>query len=115
MAYVRKVRLPGRGGGAGGAQGSGQRWVVLAHLGSARTDAELGILLDAAQQVVLDGQAALDFEVGARAQSMAQVADFRERVALLCRPSPAARHWWCRQGRTLGTSSGLLYDVLAHV
>ena len=89
--------------------------VVLAHLGSARTDAELGILLDAAQQVVLDGQAALDFEVGARAQSMAQVADFRERALLAVPAQSSSPALVVPPGRTLGTSSGLLYDVLAHV
>lgn len=38
--------------------------VVLAHLGSAHTDAELGILLEQTRQMVVGGQAALDFEVG---------------------------------------------------
>lgn len=89
--------------------------VVLAHLGSAHTDAELGILLDAAQQVVLDGQAALDFEVGARAQSMAEVADFREHALLAASAGPAASAPVVPPGRTLGTNSRLLYDVLAHV
>jgi class 3 adenylate cyclase len=89
--------------------------VILAHLGSAHTDAELGILLDAAQQVVLDGQAALDFEVGARAQSMAQVADFRERALLAAPVQPSNPAPVVPPGRTLGTSSRLLYDVLAHV
>lgn len=53
--------------------------VILAHLGSAHTDAELGILLDQAKAMVIGGQAALDFEVAARAQSMADVADFVDR------------------------------------
>ena len=71
--------------------------VILAHLGSAHTDAELGILLHAARQMVLDGQAALDFEVSARAQSMADVADFRD-GGLICPPGrSAARRRWPRR------------------
>ena len=89
--------------------------VILAHLGSAHTDAELGILLDAAQQMVLDGQAALDFEVFARAQSMADVADFRERALIAAPAEPGSPAPVVAPGRTLGTSSRLLYDVLAHV
>ena len=89
--------------------------VILAHLGSAHTDAELGILLDAAQQVVLDGQAALDFEVSARAQSMADVADFRDRSLIASPGAPAAPVPVVPPGRTLGTNSRLLYDVLAHL
>jgi hypothetical protein len=60
--------------------------VILAHLGSAHTDAELGILLEQAQAMVIGGQVALDFEVAARAQSMAGVADFREQ-ALIAEPA----------------------------
>lgn len=115
MAYVRKVRT------ASGAvtvqvahKGHGQV-VLLAHLGSAHTDAELGVLLDAAQQVVLDGQAALDFEVGARAQSMAVVADFRAQELIAESPGSTAPAPVVPPGRTVGTSSRLLYDVLAHV
>ncbi|MFN8088615.1 MAG: IS1634 family transposase [Mycobacterium sp.] len=115
MAYVRKVRTASGAVAVQVARKDQGKVVVLAHLGSARTDAELGILLDAAQQVVLDGQAALDFEVGARAQSMAQVADFRERALLAVPAQSSSPALVVPPGRTLGTSSGLLYDVLAHV
>ncbi len=57
----------------------------------------------------------LDFEVSARAQSMADVADFRERALVA---APAKRRDLApvvASGRTLGTSSRLLYDLLAHV
>lgn len=87
--------------------------MILAHLGSAHTDAELGILLHAAQQMVLDGQAALDFEVSARAQSMIDVADFREQALIAGQPGCTAAV--VPPGRTVGTRSRLLYDVLGHV
>ena len=43
----------------------GQR-EMLAHVGSAHTDAELGILLERAQQIVAGDQQVLDIEVAAR-------------------------------------------------
>jgi hypothetical protein len=89
--------------------------VILAHLGSARTDAELGILLVQAREMVVGGQAALDFEVAARAQSISDVADFRQRALIAERPEPAAAAAVVAPGRTVGTTSRLLYDVLAHV
>jgi len=115
VAYVRKVRTASGAVAVQVARKDQGKVVILAHLGSAHTDAELGILLDAYQQVVLDGQAALDFEVGARAQSMAQVADFRERALLAAPVQPGNPAPVVPPGRTLGTSSRLLYDVLAHV
>lgn len=51
--------------------------MILAHVGSTHTDAELSVLLEQARQMVVGGHAALDFEVAARAQSMADVPDFR--------------------------------------
>lgn len=79
-----------RGSGAGRAQRPRQGGDPWAHLGSAHTDAELGILLERAPR---DGgrwpNRALDFEVAAPA------------VAAVVPP-----------GRTMGAHSRLLYDVL---
>ena len=63
MAYVRKVRTASGAVAVQVARKDRGRVVILAHLGSAHTDAELGILLDQARQMVIGGQAALDFEV----------------------------------------------------
>lgn len=116
MAYVRKVRTTSGAVAVQVARKDHGRVVVLAHLGSAHTDAELGILLEQARQMVVGGQAALDFEVAARAQSMADVSDFRER-ALLAEPvgGPVSPAPVVPPGRTVGACSRLLYDVLAHV
>jgi hypothetical protein len=65
--------------------------------------------------VVVGGQAALDFEVAARAQSMADVADFREQTLLAERPGPTGASPVVAPGRTIGASSRLLYDILGHV
>ena len=69
MAYVRKVRTASGAVAVQVARKDAGRVVILAHLGSAHTDAELGILLEQARQIVIGGQEALDFEVAARAQS----------------------------------------------
>lgn len=115
MAYVRKVRTASGAVAVQVARKDAGRVVILAHLGSAHTDAELGILLEQARQMVIGGQVALDFEVAARAQSMVGVADFREQ-ALIAEPSgPAVAAPVVPPGRTIGTCSRLLYDVLGHV
>jgi hypothetical protein len=65
--------------------------------------------------MVVGGQAALDFEVAARAQSISDVADFRQQALIVERSEPAAPAAVMVPGRTVGTTSRLLYDVLAHV
>ena len=115
MAYVRKVRTASGAVAVQVARKDRGRVVVLAHLGSAHTDAELGILLEQAREMVVGGQAALDFEVAARAQSMADVADFRAQALISERATPAVAAPVVPPGRTVGASSRLLYDVLGHV
>ena len=114
MAYVRKVRTASGAVAVQVARKDHGQVVILAHVGSAHTDAELGILLEQARRIVVGGQAALDIEVAARAQSMADVPDFRERtlVAAATAPVPAAV---APPGRTAATSSRLLYDVIGAV
>lgn len=115
MAYVRKVRTSSGAVAVQVARKDAGRVVILAHLGSAHTDAELGILLEQARAMVIGGQVALDFEVAARAQSMAGVADFRERALIAELSGPTVAAPVVGPGRTIGTCSRLLYDVLVHV
>lgn len=68
MAYVRIVRTALGAVAVQVARKDAGRVVILAHLGSALTDAQLGVLLEQARQVVVGGQAALDFEVSVRVQ-----------------------------------------------
>lgn len=113
MAYVRKVRTAS---GAVAVQvvrkHRGQR-TILAHVGSAHTDAQLGILLEQAQRIVAEDQGILDIEVPARTQSVDAVADWRrgELMPIGDRPLGAP----APPGRTAATHSRLLYDVLAAV
>jgi len=112
VAYVRKVRTTSGAVAVQVARKDNGRVVVLAHLGSAHTDAELGVLLARAREVVAEGQQALDFEVSARTQSVSDVADYREAALLKTAVSPAPV---APPGRTTGTSSRLLYGVLGAV
>lgn len=89
--------------------------LILADLGSAHADPELGILLGQARQIVVGGQTALDFEVAARAQSMAEVADFREQALIAEQSGPSVAAPVVAPGRTVGASPRLLYDSLGHV
>src|ERR1700720_1138199 len=77
VAYVRKVRTAS---GAVAVQvvrkHRGQR-EVLAHIGSAHTDAELGIPLGGARALAAGEQGALDFGVPACAERVDDVADYR--------------------------------------
>jgi hypothetical protein len=113
VAYVRKVRTAS---GAVAVQvvckHRGQR-EILAHVGSARTDAELGILLERARRIAAGDQEVLDMEVPARAERVGDIADWRAGVlvASLARAKGAA----AAPGRTATTSSRLLYDVIGAV
>lgn len=64
------------------------RDVVVAHVGSAHADADLGILLARAGEIAADGQQVLDFEVPVPVSRMADVADWR--AGELVVPAPAA-------------------------
>jgi hypothetical protein len=113
VAYVRKVRTTSGAVAVQVARKESGRVVILAHLGSAHTDAELGILLERARGIITDGQHALDIEVAARAQSMADVPDYREST-LWEAPQPKVASV-APPGRTTASNSRLLYDVIGGV
>ena len=108
MAYVRKVRTTSGAVAVQVARKERGKVVILAHLGSAHTDAELGILLQAGRQIVAGGQAALDFEVAARAESMAEVPDFRAERALILVPASLTHQWLVELLRRFSLSVTLL-------
>lgn len=86
---------------------------ILAHVGSAHTDAELGILLDQARQIVAGEQQALQIEVAVRPARVDDVPDWRTSSLI---PVPAAPPGSpVGPGRTVATNSRLLYDVLGAV
>jgi Transposase DDE domain len=113
VAYVRKVRTAS---GAVAVQvvrkHRGQR-TILAHVGSAHTDARLGILLERARQIASQDQGALDIEVAARTQRVDEVADWR--AGHLMPAAAGSKGVPAPPGRTSATCSRLLYDTLGTV
>jgi hypothetical protein len=113
VAYVRKVRTAS---GAVAVQvvrkHRGQR-TILAHVGSAHTDAQLGILLEQARRIAAEDQGVLDIEVAARTQRVDGVADWRAGELIPAMPEPKGTP--APPGRTTSTCSRLLYSVIGAV
>ncbi len=78
MAYVRKVRTASGAVAVQVVRKDAGKVQVIAHVGSAHTDAELGILLEKARQLLDGDQEALDFEAPVRAARVGNVADYRQ-------------------------------------
>ncbi len=112
MAYVRKVRTASGAVAVQVACKDRGRVRIVEHVGSARTDAELGILLERARRIVGGDQGVLDLDVPDPVERIADVADFRAPALLPPEPVPAM---FASAARTVGTSSRLLYEVLAGV
>jgi len=92
---------------------SGCRDVLVEHVGSAHTDAELGVLLERARGIATGDQDVLDFEVSARAARVADVADWRTGTLRL--PAGVPEGAPVASGRTAATTSRLLYDVIGAI
>lgn len=111
--FVRKVRTASGAVAVQVMRKAGRRDVVVEHVGSAHTDAELGILLERARRIATGDQDVLDFEVAARAQRVADVADWRSGTLTLAAGVPKGAV--VAPGRTAATSSRLLYDVIGAI
>ena len=105
---VRKVRTASGAVAVQVMRKSGRRDVLVEHVGSAHTDAELGVLLERARRIATGDQDVLDFEVSARAARVADVADWRTGTLRL--PAGVPKGAPVASGRTAATSSRLLYD-----
>jgi Transposase DDE domain len=110
--FVRKVRTASGAVAVQVMRKAGGRDELVEHVGSAHTDAELGVLLERARRIVSEGQQVLDFEVPTPVERVDDVADWR--AGELVRPDRPPVEV-SGAGRTVGTSSRLLYDVLAFV
>jgi hypothetical protein len=110
--FVRKVRTASGAVAVQVMRKAGGRDELVEHVGSAHTDAELGVLLERAHRIVSEGQQVLDFEVPTPVERVDDVADWR--AGELVRPDRPPVEV-SGAGRTVGTSSRLLYDVLAFV
>jgi hypothetical protein len=113
VAYVRKVRTASGAVAVQVARKNRGRVEIVAHVGSAHTDAELGVLLDQAREIVTGEQSALDIEVPVRPARVSDVPDWRTSLLI---PAPAASLGApVGFGRTVATCSRLLYDLLGGV
>lgn len=75
--FVRKVRTASGAVAVQVMRKSGRRDELVEHVGSAHTDAELGVLLERARRLVTGDQEAFEFEVPARTERVGDVADWR--------------------------------------
>ena len=111
--FVRKVRTASGAVAVQVMRKSGRRDELVEHVGSAHTDAELGILLERARQLIAGDQEVLDFEVPARTERVSDVADWRTGTLTL---TPGLSNGAAAPpGRTAATHSRLLYDVIGAV
>jgi hypothetical protein len=93
---------------------AGRRRIVR-HVGSARDEGELGLLMEEAQRLLEDDrQGVLDLGITPQARQAAMVPAPRQPALFGGAAAPAPRRVVPR-ARTLKTTSGLLYDVLAGV
>jgi len=92
---------------------AGRRDELVEHVGSAHTDAELGVLLERARRIATGDQDVLDFEVSVRAARVDDVADWRTGTLRLAAGVPKGAP--VASGRTTSTNSRLLYDVIGAI
>ena len=114
MAFVRRVRTASGATAVQIAEYAGGRQRIVAHVGSAHTDAELGVLLARARALLEPaGQQALEVDVeptppvAGLVSPLADPALFDTRAA-----GPVRRDG---PGRVLGTDAGVVFEALASV
>jgi hypothetical protein len=89
---------------------------IVAHVGSAHSEAELGLLLEQARGMLADaGQDEFDLGVEPTPRKARLVAPRAEEAGLFADPAELVEQWRVGAPRVIGTSSRLLFDVLARV
>ena len=115
MAFIRRVRTASGATAVQIAEYANGRQRIVAHVGSAHTEAELGVLLERARGLLADpAQGVLGFDVQA-APAVAAAGRGRQCAGAVLRS--ATRRWrvatvragWCP------LTPGLLYDALAGI
>ncbi|WP_244930835.1 IS1634 family transposase [Nocardioides sp. W7] len=119
MAWIRRVRTASGATAVQIAESVDGRRRIVRHVGSARDEVELGLLMDDARRLLEDDQQGLlDLGITPSVPRAAMIAPAQaEPVGLFPSPSAAAVTPMPAVARTrvLRTSSGLLYDALAAV
>ncbi|MTD15432.1 IS1634 family transposase [Nakamurella sp. YIM 132087] len=117
--FVRKVRTASGAVAVQVARKVAGRREIVEHVGSAHTDAELGLLIEQANRFITAGQGMFDVEVPAEVVRMDQIADWRAGSGVITAvppvPTVPGRAVTAGAGRTVGASSRLLFEVLASV
>ncbi|NLE81931.1 MAG: IS1634 family transposase [Rhodococcus sp.] len=113
MAFVRKVRTASGAVAVQVVRKHRGRHEIIAHVGSAHTDVELGMLLERARHLLHGEQGMLELDVPTPIEQIADVADWRT-GQLPASPTAASKEV-AGPGRTVRTTARLLYDVLASV
>ena len=115
MAFIRRVRTASGATAVQVAEYWGGRQRIVKHVSSAHTDAELGLLLERARELLEDpGQAVFDLRVEPTPRKTHRVAPPVE-PGLLDEPAAVADRPHTAAARVVGTSSRLLFDVLAQL
>lgn len=115
MAWVRRVRTASGSTAVQIAESVAGRRRIVRHVGSARDEAELGLLMEEAQRLLEDDrQGVLDLGITPQARRAVMVPAPGQPALFGAGPAPAPRPVVPR-ARTLKTTSGLLYDALAGV
>ncbi|NCL75975.1 hypothetical protein AIIKEEIJ_06119 [Rhodococcus sp. YH1] len=113
MAFVRKVRTASGAVAVQVVRKHRGRHEIIAHVGSAHTDVELGILLERSRNLLHGDQGMLELDVPSPVEQITDVADWR--TGQLSVSPPTAGREVAGPGRTVRTTARLLYDVLASV
>lgn len=107
---MRKVRTASGAVAVQVARKEAGKVVIVEHVGSAHTDAELGILLQRARGLIDGLQEVLDLEVSRRVTRLSGVPDWCSRDQQPSVADPVAG-----PGRTVATNSRLLYEAIGAV
>lgn len=115
MAWIRRVRTASGSTAVQIAESVGGRRRIVRHVGSARDDAELGLLIEAAQRLLADdSQGELDLGITPKSVRAHMVPSPAEALFPDGAGVPAARQLVARP-RVLKSCNGLLYDALAGI
>ncbi|MDG4793337.1 IS1634 family transposase [Micromonospora sp. WMMD1082] len=116
MAWIRRVRTASGATAVQIAESVGGRRRIVAHVGSARTEAELGLLLSRARELLADpGQGEFELGIEPVAPRATLVGPAGDAALLDADGSPERGPAAVAAPRVVSTASRVLYDVLASV
>src|SRR4051812_28750130 len=116
MAWVRRVRTASGATAVQIAESVGGRRRIVRHVGSARDEAELGLLMEEAHRLLADDrQGVLDLGISPAVSKAVMVPPPAQAGLFVDTTDLSASRRMVSRPRVLKTCSGLLYDVLAGV